>query len=217
MSLPINQQPCADIILSQLLQAEVQHRADKRKNMFLRLSKLRYQATLHDINCSAKRNLSKEQLAKITDTAYLDRAQNIIITGATGCGKSYLSCALGHHACLNGYRTLYFNLNLFIEKLALAELDGSKLKWFNQLSKASLLILDDFGLQPLNHSILVSLLQILEDRYGKSSTIICSQIPVEKWQIYLNEPTLSDAILDRLVHNAHRINLTGKSLRKTLN
>lgn len=216
LSLPLNQRPSEEVFINQLIESEKEHRIEKRKTMFLRLSKLRYQANIYDIDCSEKRNLSKDQLAKLTDCLYIKQAQNVVITGATGSGKSYLGCALGHQACAYGYRTLYFNLNRFIEQLALAELDGTKIKWLNKLKKASLIILDDFGLQPLNEQLLVTLLQIMEDRYNQSSTIICSQLPVNKWHEYLNEPTLADAILDRILPNAHKLELKGESLRKKL-
>jgi len=216
LSLPINQQIDAHQMLANLIDAEQQNRADRRKNMLLRLSKLRYQATLTDIQCSEARNLSKEQLTLLADCAYLDRGENILITGATGCGKSYLACALGHHACVHGYRTLYFNMNRFTEQIALAKTDGTLIKWLDRIKKAKLIILDDLGLQPVSHQVKLIILQILEDRYEKSSTIICSQLPVGKWHQYFDEPTIADAILDRIIPKAHRLALKGKSLRKSI-
>lgn len=214
LSLPINQQPDAHELLARLVDAEQQHRSVKRMNMFLRLSKLRYPATIQDIDCSVKRNLTKEKMMILADCSYLDRGENVLITGSTGCGKSYLGCALGNHACVNGYRTLYFNMNRFTEQIALAQTDGSTIKWLDRLRKAKLIILDDFGLQPITHSVKLLLLQILEDRYEKASTIICSQLPVGKWHQYFDEPTIADAILDRIIPKAHRIELKGKSLRQ---
>jgi DNA replication protein DnaC len=120
----------------------------------------------------------------------------------------------GAGTCVNGFRTLYFNMNRLCEQLAVAQAEGSAIKWLNQIQKASLVILDDFGLQPVTHQVKLMLLQILEDRYEKAATLICSQLPVGKWHEYFNEPTIADAILDRLVPRAHRIDLKGKSLRK---
>ncbi len=214
LSLPINQQPEAHQMVARMLDAEQQHRSHKRMQMFLRLSKLRYHATIQDIHCSEKRNLSKDQLVLLADCSYLDRGDNVLITGATGCGKSYLACALGNHACVHGYRTLYYNMNRLTEQIALAKTDGTLIKWLDRIKKAKLVILDDFGLQPISHAVKLILLQILEDRYERSSILICSQLPVGKWHQYFDEPTIADAILDRIVPKAHRIVLKGKSLRK---
>lgn len=217
LGLPINQQADTHEMIANLIDAEKQHRWHKRMKMFLRLSKLRYQANIQDIDCSKKRNLSKEKLMLLTDCAYLDRGENILITGATGCGKSYLACALGNNACVNGYRTLYFNMNRFTEQITLAKTDGTLIKWMDRLKKAKLIIFDDFGLQVITHQVKLILLQILEDRYENAATIICSQLPVSKWHQYFDEPTLADAILDRIIPKAHRIELKGKSLRKSIN
>jgi len=214
LSLPVNQQPDSSELLALLMDAEQDYRKRKRMDLFIRLSKLRYPATVQQIDCSSKRNLSKEQLAKLSGEAYLQRAENILITGATGCGKSFLTCALGHQACVLGYRCLYFNMNRFTEEIALAKTDGTLIKWMNKMAKARLIIFDDFGLQSITHSVKLILLQILEDRYEKASTIISSQLPVSKWYDYFDEPTLADAILDRIIPKAHRIELKGKSLRK---
>ena len=212
--LPADKQPDTHECLATLVDAEVQSRATKRTNMLSRLSKLRYKASLYDIKYDSKRNLTKQQMAKLTDCAYLSRGENIIITGATGCGKSYLACALGHQACLYGHRTLYFNMNRFCEQIAIAKVDGTLIKWMNRIKKAKLLIMDDFGLQQMSHDVKLSLLQIFEDRYKESSTIITSQLPLSKWHAYINEPTVADAILDRLTAKYSKIELKGKSLRK---
>ena len=137
-----------------------------------------------------------------------------LISGATGSGKSFLACAIGHQACVMGYKTLYLNLNRFTEKIMVARLDGSFIKLLNQLEKVKLLLLDDFGLAPLDQNTRLALLQILEDRYAKKSVVIASQLPIAKWHEYIGEPTLADAIMDRLFANAHRFELKGESLRK---
>jgi DNA replication protein DnaC len=214
LNLPVNQQPTTHELLAHLVQAEQQSRSHKRMQMYLRLSKLRYQATIADVQCSQQRNLPKEKLFTLADGSYLDRGENVLITGATGCGKSYLACALGNHACVQGYRTLYFNMNRLTEQIALAKTDGTLIKWLNRMQKAKLIILDDFGLQPITQAVKLILLQILEDRYEQASTMICSQLPVGKWHQYFDEPTIADAILDRIIPKAHRLELKGKSLRK---
>lgn len=213
VEMPVNRHPAAHELIAQLAQAEEQRRRTEKMKLFLRLSKLRYNTLLEEITCSSKRNLSQEQLLTLADCSYITRGQNVLITGATGCGKSYLACALGHQACVKGYRVLYLNMNRFMEKINMAKLDGSYLKILNQMEKTHLIILDDFGLQPLEHQAKLALLQLLEDRYGCKPVIITSQLPVAKWHEYFNEPTLADAILDRLTANAHRFELKGESLR----
>jgi DNA replication protein DnaC len=217
LSLPVDKQPEPSTIIALLLEAEEGYREHHRSQLYLRLSKLRYNATPEQINCTAGRGITKEMLLALTDGIFITRSENILITGATGCGKSYIACALGRNACVLGYRTLYFSMNRFIEALAAARLDGSYIRWLNQIAKTPLLILDDFGLQPLSHDMRLTLLQILEDRFAKGSTIITSQLPVNKWHEYINEPTMADAICDRLTANANKIELKGESLRKKKN
>ena len=213
LQLPVHQHPDGHQLVAQLLHAEQQSRMHYRMLHYLRNAHLRYPALIEEVEFNQERNLHKEQLFQLIDCAYIKRAENILITGATGCGKSFLACALGYQACQMGYRVKYLNINKFIEKITLAKLDGSFVKLLDSLAKVQLLILDDFGLTPLDQNSRLALLQVLEDRYGKYSVIVSSQLPVNSWYEYLNEATLADAIMDRLVSKAHRFELKGKSLR----
>lgn len=205
LELPMDQQLDGHELIAHLMQSEQLNRTNEKTAYYIKLAKLRLTATIEQIECSASRNLTKQQLAALSEGRYLQQGENILITGATGCGKSFFACALGHHACLQGYKTTYLNMNRLIEKVTLSKLDGSYIKLLNHLERQALIILDDFGLQPLAQEIRLTLLQLLEDRYGKKSIIITSQLPVAKWHEYINDPTLADAILDRLTANAHRI------------
>jgi len=217
LSQPVHQQPEPHSMVALLTEAEDSYRCYQRTQLYLRLSKLRYHATPEQINCTPGRGITKEMLTMLSDGTFIEKSENLLITGATGCGKSYLACAMGRSACLLGYRTLYYSMNRFIEALASARLDGTYLRWINIIAKTPLLIIDDFGLQPLNHDMRLTLLQILEDRFAKGATIVTSQLPVNKWYEYINEPTLADAICDRLTANAHKIELKAQSLRKKIN
>lgn len=214
LDLPLNQQLEGHDLIAHLLQSEQLNRTNEKTAYYLKLAKLRLPATIEQIECSPTRNLTKQQLATLAEGRYLDNGENILITGATGCGKSFLACALGHQACLQGYKTVYLNMNRLIEKVTLSKLDGSYIKLLNHLERQTLIILDDFGLQALTQEIRLTLLQLLEDRYGKKSIIITSQLPLSMWYEYINDPTLADAIMDRLTANAVRVELKGESLRR---
>lgn len=214
LELPMDHQLESHDLVAHLVQSEELHRANEKTAYYLKLAKLRLPATLEQIECSAARNLTKSQLALLSEGRYLEQGENILITGATGCGKSFLACALGHQACLQGYKTTYLNMNRLIEKVTLSKLDGSYIKLLNHLERQTLIILDDFGLQPMTQEIRLTLLQLLEDRYGKKSIIITSQLPVAKWYEYINDPTLADAIMDRMTAGAIRLELKGESLRR---
>jgi DNA replication protein DnaC len=214
LALPVQNQPTINQFMARLVEAEMQSRIAKRTELYLRQSKLRYNAILEQVHCNPERNLSQEKLMMIADCSFIDRAENLLICGATGSGKSYLACAIGRQACALGYRTIYFGINRFLEKISLSKIDGTYIKLLNQIEKYQLIIIDDFGLHPLDGLTRLTLLQILEDRYGIRSTIITSQLPVAKWHEYIGESTVADAIMDRLAVNAHRFELKGESLRK---
>lgn len=214
MELPMDQQLDGHDLIAQLVQSEQLSRMNEKTAYYLKLAKLRLPASIENIECNPTRNLTKQQLAILAEGRYIQQGENVLITGPTGSGKSYLGCALGNQACMQGYKTTYLNMNRLIEKVTLSKLDGSYIKLLNHLEKQTLIILDDFGLQNLGQEVRLTLLQLLEDRYGKKSIIVTSQLPVAKWYEYINDPTLADAILDRLTANAHRIELKGESLRR---
>lgn len=214
LQLSVQDMPPGNLLVAKLVEAEKEYRNQKRTEMYLKTSKLRYNTLLEDIICSAERNFTKEMLLSLSDCNFITRAQNLLIDGKTGCGKSYLACALGRQACFMGYRVEYFSMNKFIEKIALAKIDGSLLKLVNHIEKNDLIIFDDFGLQPLDNNSRLALLQVLEDCYQRKAVIVTSQLPVKKWYDYIGEPTLADAIMDRLTANAQRIELKGESLRR---
>lgn len=203
-----------DEVVSMLIQAEWEDRENRKVNRYLRTARFRYQASIEEVNFTASRGLDKTQLLRLADCSFINKKQNILITGPTGVGKSYLASALGHQACIQGYKTLYFNTQKLFPRLTLSKADGSYLKQVSKIEKHDLLILDDFGLQPLDNNTRMMLLEIIEDRHGRKSTIISSQLPVAKWYEIIGDSTVADAILDRMVHTAHRLDLKGESLRK---
>jgi DNA replication protein DnaC len=214
IAMPVHERPSPDQLMARLAEAEIQERAHKKTQMFLKVSRLRYNAVLENIYCSAQRNFTKDNLLAVADCSFIERSENILITGATGCGKSYLACALGRQACTLGYKTAYFGMARFLERVAQSKLDGTYAKFINYLDKTKLIVLDDFGLHPLDTVARLALLQVMEDAYGKRSVIVTSQLPVSKWHGYLDDPTIADAIMDRLAVNASRIELGGPTLRK---
>jgi DNA replication protein DnaC len=214
LDLPLDQHLESHEMVGHLAQAEVSIRTHEKTIYYLKLAKLRIPATPEQVKCSPVRNLTKQQLGMLLQGDYIKQGQPVLITGPTGCGKSYLACALAHQACHQGLRTQYYSMTRFIEKVMLSKLDGSYLKLLAHLDRTPLIILDDFGIQPIDQNVRLTLLQMLEDRYNKRSVIITSQLPVSNWHQYLNDPTIADAIMDRLTAKAVRIELKGESLRK---
>ena len=201
--------------LALLLDRELAYRHDKKLTARLRHAKLRQNALVEDVDYRAARGLDRPMFGKLVAGGWIDAHDNLVISGPTGVGKSWLACALGHKACRDNRSVLYQRVPKLFGELALARGDGRYARLSRGLGKVELLILDDWGLEPLDVHARHDLLEILEERYGRRSTIVTSQLPVEDWHTVIGDPTYADAILDRLVHNAHRLNLTGDSLRKT--
>lgn len=203
-----------DEFINILLQAEWESREHKKLARRIQGARFRYRSTMEEIDYETPRGIDKTILMRLSDASFIRRGENIIITGATGVGKSYIATALGHQACLMGYRVAYFNTQKLFSMLRMSKADESYIKEIKQIERQDLLILDDFGMQPLDPNTRMMLMEIIEDRHQDKSTIIASQIPVEKWYDMIGESTIADAILDRLVHTAHRVELKGESLRK---
>jgi len=216
LDLGVHQQPESMHQLIALLgEAEDEYRNHHRSIRNLQRSRLRYDATIEEITCTTERNLSKETIIKLSDCSYVKKGQTILIVGPTGCGKSFIACALARQACNHGFSALYLRMNKFIRELNAAKLDGTLTKKLRQLERTHVIIFDDFGLQKLEPDIHLTIMDILEDRYKKGATIVTSQYPIGKWYESIGEnPTAADGIMDRLTSNAHRIELKGKSLRK---
>ena len=198
-----------------LVDREQAWRENRRLARLLREAKLKVSdACLEDVRYGAGRNLDKSLMAQWSACQWIRAHQNLILTGATGCGKTWLACALGNAACRQGLSVVYVRTPRLFEELRIAHGDGSFGKRLLTLAKTDLLILDDWGLAPLGQAERNDLLEVLDDRVGTRSTLMTSQLPVEHWHAYLNDPTLADAILDRVLHAAHKLTLGGESLRK---
>lgn len=209
-----HQQLTADELLAYLIEAEWNHRNNIRIKTAIKQAKFRYTALVENINFHQNRGLDKNTFLRLLDCSFIERKENLIMVGPTGTGKSYLISALGHQACMMGFKVRYFNVGKLFSSLRMAKADASYMREMNKLERQDLLILDDFGLHPIETASRLALLEIMEDRHGKRATVLSSQIPVSKWHELLGEETVADAILDRLVHTAHRIELKGESMRK---
>jgi len=200
--------------LGLLIDRELTERENRRLTTRLRIARLRHQASIEDLDFRGTRGMDKSLVMSLSANQWISDHQNLLITGPTGVGKSYLACALGHKACRDGHMVLYQRLPRILHDLAIARHDGRYKKLMAALLRTDLLVLDDFGIVPVTQEGLRDLLEILEDRYDRRSTLVTSQVPVKRWHEALADPTMADAILDRLVHNAHKIELKGESMRK---
>jgi DNA replication protein DnaC len=202
--------------LELLLQSEELEKDNRRFKRLEHTAQFRYKASLEELKLDRTRGLDDLLLASLSTGDYLTKGESVLITGATGCGKSYLASALGHQACLLGFKAAYFNTQKLMLKTKMSRLEGTAIKFFDRIAKTDLLILDDFGLTHLEKQHQLDLMELIEDRHGKKSTIIVSQLPVQSWYEVIGEETIADAILDRLLHSSYRIELTGDSLRKKM-
>ena len=203
-----------DQFISMMIETEWDDRNTRRIERAIKNAKFHYKASVENIIYEENRNIDKNNILRLAECNFVEQNENIIITGSTGVGKSYLATALGYQACIEGYRVMYLNTTKLFSKLKIAKADGSYLRELGKIERQHLIILDDFGLQLLDSQNRIALLEIIEDRQNKGSIIITSQIPVKGWYEIIGEKTIADAILDRLIHQSHRIELGGESMRK---
>lgn len=202
--------------LTLLLDHETLSRQNRKQERLIRQAQFKLRASVQDIDYQHPRNVTPSQIAQLAQGEWIQRAQNLLITGPCGSGKTYLACALGHSACLHDYSVRYYRLSRLFLELTQAKADGSYHKQLKQLAKIDLLLIDDWGLEPLTPAQRNDLMEIMDDRHGHTSTLMISQLPTEQWYAGIGDNTLADAILDRLMHNAHRLKLKGESMRKIL-
>jgi DNA replication protein DnaC len=207
----------ADELLKMLVESEWDDRMNRNIARKIKGAKFRYQSNIESINFNADRNLDRNQVMRFAECTFIKKHENILITGSTGIGKSHLATAIGHQACTLGYKVYYANMGKLFAKLKMGKADGTYVREVARIERHDLLIMDDFGLLPMDSQNRAALMEIIEDRYSKGSMIITSQLPVNCWHEIIGEKTIADAILDRIVHDAHRVDLKGESLRKSKN
>lgn len=197
-----------------MIESEYDDRESRKVERLITTAKFRYRAFIEEITASSSRNIDKNTIGRLSSCNFISQKQNILITGSTGVGKSFIATAIGYKACTMGYKVMYFSINKLFSRLKMAKADGSSLKEIDRIEKQDLIILDDFGLQSLDNLKRQDFMEIIEDRHGKRSTIIASQLPVSAWHEVIAEQTIADAILDRMVHNSLRIDLKAESMRR---
>lgn len=203
-----------DQFVSIIIDAEWDERHNRRIERSIKNARFHYKSNIETLNFDVSRNLDRTLILRLAECEFVKNNQNVLITGSTGVGKSFLGTALGYQACIEGYKVSYFNTSKLFAKLKIAKADGSYLRELAKLERQDVIILDDFGLQALDSHNRITLLEIIEDRHNNGSIIVTSQIPVQGWYDIIGEKTIADAILDRLIHQSHRIELLGESMRK---
>lgn len=204
----------SDEMISNLIQSEWDDRKNRGIERHLKNARFRYKASLEELNFQTERNIDRNQLMRFGECSFINKNENILITGSTGIGKSYIASAIGHQACSLGFKVAYHNTSKLMGKLKIAKADGSYAKEIAKIERQNLLILDDFGIHPFDAPGRAMLMEIIEDRHGKGSLIVTSQVPVSKWHEVIGEKTIADAILDRIIHESHRMEMKGESMRK---